>query len=170
MFSIHIQRCLTDNDIRLRPVRIVDARLLYSGFHSADFLKTNGLAQPISSSWFSLWWWIKKTFTHAYCIVINGKSSGFIGVHKLCPGLSAAISLSLFEVEMRRKGYGMRSFQLLVRSLQSDFAVKRIFVRVRKDNLISLAFWKELGFKEMACQDCGVKSLYYVIHFRKQDL
>jgi RimJ/RimL family protein N-acetyltransferase len=161
LLHVHIHRQLTENNIRLRPVRIFDALFIHSGFVSDDFLAANGLTRPITSSWFLLWWWIKKTFAFSYCILVNGKQSGFIGLHNIQPSASAEISLALFEKDMRRKGYGSRAFHLFARDIEKYRLAEKIVVRVGKDNFISLSFWKKLGFEEIHIEH-GVTTLHYV--------
>ena len=159
--NMYIHRQLTENNIRLRPVRIFDALFIHSGFASDDFLAANGLTRPITSSWFLMWWWIKKTFVFSYCILVNGKRAGFIGLHNMNPFASAEMSLALFEKDMRRKGYGSRAFHLFLHDLEKHQFVKKIVVRVDKDNFVSLSFWKRLGFEEIHGEDC-VMTLFYV--------
>jgi ribosomal protein S18 acetylase RimI-like enzyme len=162
MFRVHITRPLKENDISLRPVRIFDAAFLHSGFSSRDFLEANGLSKPIASSWFPTWWWLRRTFVFAYCIVADGKRAGFLGMHTLRPGESAELSLSIFEEEMRRKGYGSRAFHLFVRNLEKHFFIKMLLVRVRKDNFMALSFWKKLGFGERR-REGAVIVLFYTV-------
>jgi RimJ/RimL family protein N-acetyltransferase len=153
LLHLHIHRPLAENEIRLRPVRMFDSRLMHSGFASDDFLAANALTRPITSSRFLIWWWIKKTFVFSYCILINGKRSGFIGLHNLQPCAAAEISLALFERDLRRKGYGSRAFHLFVHDLEKHQFVKKISVRVSQDNFISLSFCKKLGFEEIHGED-----------------
>jgi RimJ/RimL family protein N-acetyltransferase len=162
MVRIHITRPLKENDISLMPVRIFDAPFLHSGFASRDFLAGNGLSRPVASSWFLTWWWIRRTFFFGYCIVVKGNHVGFLGMHTLRPGESAELSLSIFEVEMRQKGYGSRAFHLFVRNLEKRSLIKMLLVRVRKDNFIAFSFWKKLGFVELK-REGAVIVLFYTI-------
>jgi RimJ/RimL family protein N-acetyltransferase len=160
LLHLHIHRQLTENNIRLRPVRMFDAIFIHSGFVSDDFLAANGLTRPITSSWFLMWWWIKKRFAFSYCILVNGKRAGFIGLHNVQPCSTAEMSLALFKKSMRQKGYGSRAFQLFVRDLEKHRLAEKIVVRVGKDNFISLSFWKKLGFEEIH-RESGVRTLLY---------
>jgi RimJ/RimL family protein N-acetyltransferase len=159
-FHVYIHRRLTENNIRLRPVRMFDAFFMRSGFVSDDFLAANGLTRPITSSWFLIWWWLKKTFAFSFCILVNGKRAGFIGLHIMQPCASAEISLALFEKDMRQKGYGSRAFHLFMHVLEKHPIAEKIVVRVDKDNFISLSFWKKLGFEEVHRVD-GARTLLY---------
>jgi len=137
-----------------------DARFIHSGFVSDDFLAAKGLTRPITSSRFLMWWWIRKTFIFSYCILVNGRRAGFIGLHNVQPCASAEMSLALFEKDMRRKGHGSGAFHLLVRDLQKHQLAKKIVVRVASDNFISLSFWKKLGFEEVKKNDGAIILLY----------
>lgn len=163
LLQVQIHSQLAENNIRLSPVRIFDARFIRSGFVSDDFLAANGLTRPITSSWFLMWWWIKKTFTFSYCILVNGRRAGFIGLHNIQPCASAEMSLALFEKDMRRKGYGSRAFHLFVHDLEKQQIAEKIVVRVHEDNFISLSFCKKLGFKEIHGEDFIRTLLYEVV-------
>jgi len=160
LIQVHIHRQLTENNLSLRPVRIFDALFIHSGFVSADFPAAKGLTRPITSSWFLMWWWIKKRFAFSYCILVNGRRAGFIGLHNMRLCANAEMSLALFEKDMRRKGYGSRAFHLFMHGLDKHPLAEKIFVRVEQDNFISLAFWKKLGFEEVKKKD-GVIILLY---------
>jgi ribosomal protein S18 acetylase RimI-like enzyme len=161
-FQIFLIRRLRGNGISLRPVRISDARFLHAGFASRDFLAANGLHRPIASSWFPTWWWIRRAFVFAYCIVVDGKRAGFLGMHTLRPGESAELCLAIFEEEMRRKGYGSRAFHIFVRTLEKYPLIEMLLVRVRQDNFTALSFWKKLGFGELN-RDGAVIVLFYTV-------
>lgn len=83
-----------------------------SGLKDEDILSTSGLNRPIASSWFSVWWWMKKTFIPAYFIECDSKQIGFIGLYNLIPGKSAEMSLAIFDKNNRRLGYGTRAFNI----------------------------------------------------------
>ena len=157
---MYIQGRLTENNIKLRPVSIFDSRFIHSGFGSYDFLTANGLKQPITSSQFLTWWWIKKRFVFSYCILVKGKRAGFLGLHNMQPCLTAEISLALFEKDIRRKGYGSRAFRLFADDLQKHNFVKKIVVRVTKDNFVSRSFWEKLGFEEVKRNDGAIVLQY----------
>ena len=162
MFRIHIMGQLKENDIVLRPARIFDAAFLHAGFSSRDFLEANGLKEPIASSWFPTWWWLRSTFVFAYCIIAGGKRAGFLGIHTIRPAESAELSLSIFEEEMRGKGYASRAFHLFVNNLEKHFIIKMLLVRVSKDNFRALSFWKKLGFEELK-REGAVITLFYTV-------
>ncbi|MBI5025986.1 MAG: GNAT family N-acetyltransferase [Nitrospirae bacterium] len=153
MFCTKIPRFIEDGSIRLRPLRVFDGPFLMGGLKDEDILLANGLNKPIASSWFFIWWWIKKTFMPAYCIECASGRMGFIGLYNLMIGKSAEMSLVIFDRNNRRMGYGTRAFKLFAKSLQRHSVVERILIKIKADNPIALSFWKKLGFVETGILD-----------------
>jgi RimJ/RimL family protein N-acetyltransferase len=139
---------MKDDNLRLRPLRIFDGHFIHKALKDEIGLKANGLSRLTDSSWFSVWWWIKKTYSYAFCIELDSRPIGFIGLYKLILGKSANISLVIFDETFRRQGYGTRSFKLFAQSLRRHSVMKKIFITVRTDNHRALSFWKKLGFSE----------------------
>lgn len=106
------------------------------------------MSRLTDSSWFSVWWWIKKTYSYPFCIELDSRPIGFIGLYNLAFGKSADISLVIFDETFRRQGYGTRSFKLFTQSLRRHSVVEKTFITVKTDNLKALSFWKKLGFSE----------------------
>jgi RimJ/RimL family protein N-acetyltransferase len=144
---------MKDNDLSLRPMRISDGPFINNGLKDEIILKASGLNNPINSSWFSVWWWIKKTFMPCYCIECDSKRIGFIGLYNLSPGKSAEMSLAIFNETLRRHGYGTRAFRLLVQGLKRYSVVKNLLVKVETDNHAAISFWRKLGFIETEISD-----------------
>lgn len=105
------------------------------------------------TSWFSLWWWMKRTFNLAYIIEIDSIRSGLIGLYDLQPGHSAEMTLVIFEKTLRNRGIGTRAFKLFAKNLITYSLTERIIVRVNRDNAFALSFWSGRGFKETGRQD-----------------
>jgi RimJ/RimL family protein N-acetyltransferase len=145
---IKVTISMRDDNIKLRPLRIFDGHFIRRGLKGEIGLSTDGLSRPTDSSWFSVWWWIKKTYSYAFCIELDSRPIGFIGLYNLIFGNSADISLVIFDETLRRQGYGTRSFKLFARSLRRHSVVENIFVTVKTDNHRALSFWKKLGFSE----------------------
>jgi RimJ/RimL family protein N-acetyltransferase len=145
---VKVTRSMRDNNLRLRPLRIFDGHFIHRGLKDEIGLKTNGLSSLTDSSWFSVWWWIKKTYSYSFCIELDSRPIGFIGLYNLALGKSADISLAIFEETVRRQGYGTRSFKLFAQSLRRHSVVENIFVTVKTDNHRALSFWKKIGFSE----------------------
>jgi len=153
MFYARIPRHIEDGHIGLRLLRFSDVSFLCNKLRDKDILATNGLSKTISSSWLSVWWWIKKTFTLVYCIKCDSKRIGFIGLYKLKLGKSAEMTLVIFDKDMRRIGYGSRAFTIFTKYLKDHYIVKKMVVRIKTDNLISISFWKKLGFREISIKN-----------------
>jgi RimJ/RimL family protein N-acetyltransferase len=145
---IKVTRSMKDDNLKIRPFRIFDGHLIHRGFKDESGLKTNGLSRPTDSSWFSFWWRIKKTYSYAFCIELDSRPIGFIGLYNLALGKSADISLLIFDETLRRQGYGTRSFKLFARSLRRHSVLENIFVKVKTDNHKALSFWRKNGFSE----------------------
>lgn len=143
---VKVTRSMRDDNLRLRPLRIFDGHFIHRALKDEIGLKANGLKRITDSSWFSLWWWIKRTYSYSFCIELDSKPIGFIGLYNLALGKSADISLSIFDETLRRRGYGTRSFKLFAQSLRRHSVVKNIFVRVKTDNHKALSFWSKLDF------------------------
>jgi len=153
VFYTRIPRSMKDGDIKLRPVRIIDGPFLSNGLRDKDMLAANGLSCPISLSWFSVWWWLKKNFVLSYCIENNSKRIGFIGLYNLLLGNSAEMTLIIFEKDNRRLGLGTRAFNVFAQNLRRYSIARKIKVRVKTDNGIALSFWEKIGFEEICTQD-----------------
>lgn len=148
VFVVKMPACIPDGDIRLRTLKFSDGPFVGDMLRDEEIVRSCGPGTRESSSWFFEWWWIKKTFTLAYCIECSSRTIGFIGVHDLTPGRSAALSLVISDKAMRRRGYGRRAFELLSERMQRCSVAKEVSVKVRSDNRGALSFWKTLGFSE----------------------
>ena len=147
LFPLRVPRYIKDGSFRLRPLRIFDGCVINHALRDADISGSAGLANPISKSWFSLWWWLKKTYVLSYCIEAGSELIGFIGLYNLSRDRSAEISLTIFDKRNRRLGYGTTAFNLLTRNLKRY--PPEIRIRVRTDNQAAISFWSKLGFKEL---------------------
>ncbi|MDI6727611.1 MAG: GNAT family N-acetyltransferase [Thermodesulfovibrionales bacterium] len=148
MLFLRIPGCMEDGNLRLRPLRISDGPFILRRLNDRAILKANGLSRPIASSWFFVWWWMKKTFTPSYFIECDSKQIGFIGLYNLIPGKSAGMGLIIFDKNNRRLGYGTRAFNICAQGMQRNSVVKEIIVKVKTDNHGALSFWRKLGFVE----------------------
>lgn len=148
MFYAKIPRLMEDGRIVLRHLRLGDGPFLSNGLREEGILKAKGLNKPVSPPWFFIWWWFKKTYICPFCIELDSRPIGFIGLYNLIPGESAEISLMIFDKTLRRQGYGTRAFELFVRSLQRHSIVERILIKIKADNHIALSFWRKVGFVE----------------------
>ena len=148
MFYVNVSRSMKDDNLKLRPLRIFDGPFIHRGLKDEIGLRTNRLSRQTDSSWLSVWWWIKKTYRYSFCIELDSKPIGFIGLYNVALCKSADISLVIFDETFRRQGYGTRSFKLFAQSLSRHSVVENIFVTIKTDNHRALSFWKKLGFSE----------------------
>ena len=149
MFYVRIPRYMTTPPIRLRPVRILDGPFLSEGFKREDFLLVNNLKKPIYSSWLPVWWWIKRTFVCTYCILIDSRKIGFIGLYNFKFRKSVEISLFIFEKQMRHLGYGSETLNLLTKTFRKFSFVNEIIAKVKVDNHVAISFYQRNGLKEL---------------------
>jgi RimJ/RimL family protein N-acetyltransferase len=149
MFYTRIPRHIEYAQIGLRQLRFSDIPFLCDRLRGKEIFATNGLSKQISLSWLSVWWWIRKTFTLIYCIKCDSKRIGFIGLYNLKLGESAEMTLVIFDKDMRRLGYGSKVFTAFTNYLKDHYIVKKIVVRIKTDNLVSISFWQKLGFREL---------------------
>jgi ribosomal protein S18 acetylase RimI-like enzyme len=140
---------MKDGNLRLRLLRISDGPFILRGLNDEAILKASGLSGPIASAWFFVWWWMRKTFTPAYCIEYLSKQIGFIGLYNLMIGKSAEMALIIFDKNNRRLGYGTQAFNICAQGLQRHSLVTEILVNVNADNHAALSFWRKLGFVEV---------------------
>ncbi len=141
-------RSLRDNNLCLRPLRFADGRFVAAGLADAAILRACGMSTPLSTSWFSLVWWIRRTYPLAFCIELDARRIGFLGLYRLHPGKSASLSLAIFDETCRNRGYGTRALELLVQHLQKCRLVERLAVDVMQENPAAPSFWKKAGFRE----------------------
>ncbi len=150
---LRIPRCLASDELRLRPMRILDGPSVSRGLRSGDLPEANGLNSSLSGSWFNDWWWLKKTYAVLYCIEVDSKCIGLLGLCNIDPGKRAEAGLVIFDRKYRRSGYGTKAFRLFLDSLRRAHLVRTIFVRVREDNKAAHSFWAKLGFREVERAD-----------------
>ncbi|MCD6199323.1 MAG: GNAT family N-acetyltransferase [Deltaproteobacteria bacterium] len=148
-----IPRYMRADNLRLRPLKIFDGPFIINGLRNEDVWRANGLSKPITFSWFSVWWYLKKTFDLSLCIEIDSRRAGFIGLYNLSLGKSAELSLLLFEKNIRQCGYGSRAFTLFAKNLKEHSVVKKIIIRVKIDNNAAISFYRALGFNKLSNLD-----------------
>jgi RimJ/RimL family protein N-acetyltransferase len=142
---------MEEGGLRLRPLCISDSAFLKYGFKEGEY-------PGVSASGAAILRWIKKTYDLFWCIEIDLVPAGFAAVRRLRPGISAEAGLIVFDSALRRRGYGGRAFRLISNTLAVRVGVKKLNVRVLKDNQPALLFWKKMGFKSVCCEE-GVCSM-----------
>ncbi|MGA1863975.1 MAG: GNAT family N-acetyltransferase [bacterium] len=149
MLWVKVPGYMKDGNLRLRPLRVFDGPSISKGLRDGTFLTGSGSDRLLNSSWFSIWWMIKRAHDCSFCIEMDSKRIGFAGLYDLIPGETACMSLVLFDRTLRGKGYGTQAFKLLARNLQKYAVVKRIRAMVKTDNQPAQSFWKKVGFTEI---------------------
>jgi RimJ/RimL family protein N-acetyltransferase len=156
---IRFERKITGERLRLRLVRMRDLFILRSTFRPDLLADVGGAALESFGSPVSLWRWFRSTFQVLY--LIERKSAcghsimGFIGLYNLDMGRRVFLSTVLFDPRHRRHGYGREAVHLLLDHLEEAGAAKEIYVEVVKNNLPSLKFFQNMGFKmQTTHSDC----------------
>ena len=152
MFYARIPRYMANPPIRLRPARVLDGPFLSEGLKRKDFLLVNDLKKSLHSSWFLAWWWMRKSFVCTYCILLDSRRIGFIGMYNLRLHKSVEISLFIFEQHVRHLGYGSKALNLLAQNLKRFSFVDEIIVRVRLDNRAALSFYQKNGYRVLSTE------------------
>jgi RimJ/RimL family protein N-acetyltransferase len=151
-------RSLCDNNLRLRPLRIRDGRFIAAGLADAAILRACGMSDAPAASWVSLIWWMRRTYPLAFCIELDGRRIGFLGLYRLHPGKSASLSLAIFDETCRNRGYGTRALTLIVKYVRKSRLARRLAVDVMEGNPKALNFWNKAGFGETSASG-GVLTL-----------
>jgi len=151
--------CMEDRDLALRLYRFRDLITLCSLCKPEVFLAASGVRLKVCRSLASFWRWVRTTFQAVYVIEVEESNNayriiGFVGIYKTELGQSLWFSLVLFDPKDRKRGYGQRTLQLLLSSLEEDCIVKRVCGEVLASNTASLRLLEKLGFDVFA-QDHG---------------
>jgi GNAT superfamily N-acetyltransferase len=163
MLIAHLPTSIEDRDLRLRHIRISDGPFISELLEHDDILKSSGICNsrqsggintPRRTPWFLLYWWLRRTFLIAYCIELESRTIGFIGLSKPPIGKSAEISLVIFDPISRRRGFGTRAFRVLCRVFYILAPGNILLVKVRNDNEAALSFWSKLGFANPCSDGC----------------
>ncbi len=146
-------RSLRDSNLRLRPLRATDGRFVAAGLADAAIVRACGMSKPPTASWFSLMWWIRRTYPLRFCIELDACRIGFLGLYRFHPGRSASLSLAIFDEMCRHRGYGTGALNLFMRHLVKCRLLERLAVDVLQENPRSVNFWKKAGFREAFVAD-----------------
>ena len=144
---------LYDKNLRLRPLRISDGHFMTAGLTDETIVRACGMSKPPAVSWVSLMWWVRKTYPLAFCVKLQAKRIGFLGLYNLHLGKSAALSLAIFDEAYRNRGYGTRVLKLFMQYMQQCSLLQHLAVDVRQDNQAALSFWKKSGFSKVYTTD-----------------
>lgn len=162
---VNFERRLKSGGLTLRLYRLRDLHILYPLFTSKILLEASGVKFKVFNSLFSFSKWLITTFQAVYVIEIeeNGghRIVGFSGIYNMKIGQSLWLSLTIFNPEDRRRGYGGKVLKLLLDSLRKNGAAQTVYAEVLKTNESSLRFLRKLGF-EVCGQDENKFLLYGV--------
>jgi RimJ/RimL family protein N-acetyltransferase len=154
LFGIKIARFsrrLEGLDIILRLLRPGDLRILRSLFETTTVLQTGGLQTRHFNSLWSFWKWMKTTFQVLYVIEVKKYATpriiGFAGLYNIRSGQGLSLSLTLFNPEDRRRGYGGRAVEMLMASFRENAVAKTVEAEILKNNLPSQYFFRKAGFE-----------------------
>jgi RimJ/RimL family protein N-acetyltransferase len=153
-FGIRTGRCrsrMEDCHLALRLYRFRDLIALCSLCKPEVFLAASGVRLKAFSSLVSFWRWMHRTFEVFYVIEVEESNNayriiGFVGIYKTELGQSLWLSVVVFDPKDRKRGYGQRTLQLLLSSLEEDRIVKRVCGEVLASNTASLRLLEKLGF------------------------
>ncbi len=154
---VRFKPILADKDLSLRICGLWDLARLKTLFDPGLFLQTAGREVRPFRSLFSVHKWLKSTFDLLYFIEVqaHGKKRivGFVGFYGLRAEERLWMSLAIFDVDDRRRGYGGRAVQLVCDFLQYETGIKRVFVEVAKRNHTSLSFFQACSFSRRGQSD-----------------
>lgn len=154
VLSLRVMRfkpILVDKELSLQICHLWDLARLKTRFDPELFSRAAGREVRPFRTLFSFYKWLKSTFNLLYLIEIQAhgrqRITGFVGFY----GLRAAeeclwMSLAIFDVDDRRRGYGGRAVQLVCDFLQQETGIKRVFVEIAKRNHTSLSFFQACSF------------------------
>ncbi len=138
-----IPRQIGRGPIRLRRLSIADMASLTD---KLDGLSMSGKSYPALISYLLNWYWFKRNYPVAYCILLNDTLVGFIGISNFIPKEAGEISLIIFDEKMRHKGIGTAAFNLLKEDIQRRRLLKTIYARIEQGNPRGVKFWRNMGF------------------------
>jgi RimJ/RimL family protein N-acetyltransferase len=154
LFGIRVvsfKRCLKEDGLTLRLRRFSDLPVLYSLLTPELLLQAGRIGHRAMGSLFSFWIWLKMTFHMIYIIEVeemgNRRIIGFAGLYDMKLGESLGLSLVVFDAKDRREGHGKQTAGLLFECLREKRAVKTVFVEISRKNVVSLRFFRKLGFE-----------------------
>jgi RimJ/RimL family protein N-acetyltransferase len=149
---------LEEGGLVLRLHRFRDLPAVLSLCDPEIFLTASGTYVRAFGSLASLWCWMHKTFQVFYLIELEEKIAhriiGFMGIYETELGRRLWVSLALFDPKDRKRGYGQRTLQLLLSSLEEDRIVKRVCGEVLASNTASLRLLQKSGF-DVCAQEHG---------------
>ena len=96
---------------------------------------------------------IKQTKQIRFVICKNetDKQLGFIDLFEIDFTKSqAGISILISDTQNRSRGYGKLSIKKIIKFAKEDLNIKNLYCNISIDNILSLNFFKSVGFKEIS--------------------
>ncbi|MGZ3535971.1 MAG: GNAT family N-acetyltransferase [Thermodesulfobacteriota bacterium] len=149
MKIVHFKSQIRSGPLTLRLCRLGDLRILHPLLTSEIFPTLISRSKPRSLFFFHSW--IKRAFQVIYVIEVKENDGhrmiGFVGLYDMELGRSLNLSLTIFNLEDRKRGYGEKALSLLLSLLQENNAAEVIYAEILKSNVPSLRLCRKLGFK-----------------------
>ena len=118
---------------RLVPLVLLDIQLLNKKFY-------NFLSNPLLAPWL-----LALPLNHFLLLL------GFIDLFEIDFTKSqAGISILISNSENRSKGYGKLSVKKICEYARKELKIKNLYCNISVDNILSLNFFKSVGFKEIS--------------------
>jgi RimJ/RimL family protein N-acetyltransferase len=154
LFGIKVvgfKRRLEEGDLVLQFCRLRDLPALHSLITLEVFRQTASAESQTFCSPFSFLKWVIRTFQVIYLIEVDENPGhriiGFVGFYDMELGRSLRLSLTIFNPEERRRGYGEKALKLLLNLLQENGAAETVQAEILEENVPSLRLCTKLGFK-----------------------
>ena len=140
----------TPEDVYLIPARVEDAELMRKEMRPESNQNLSFFVEPLTLARQKeyLTRMIKSPTDHLYCVMLNGRLIGTVGLHE-CDyfNLNARIGSLIFNPGMRGQGYGTMAIRLVISLAFGEFNLRKVFVNLLKDNLGNQSYFQWLGFR-----------------------
>ncbi|MGA2515565.1 MAG: GNAT family protein [Thermodesulfobacteriota bacterium] len=149
--GVRFKRRLEKGGLILQLCRLQDLPALHSLITPEVFRETASAEFQAFRSLFFFLKWVMTTFQVIYLIEIDESGThrivGLAGLYDIELSRSLRLSLTVFNPEDRRRGYGEKALKLLLGLLQENGAAEVVYAEVLKNNVPSLRLCIKLGFK-----------------------
>lgn len=140
---------LTYNDTSLRPVKNIDADLLYEAINSPEIVRYNSSFKPIHQvkheEWFEniLGDTTKQFFMIDYLSITVG-SIQLVDIQPI--HRNAELRVRIFNEDYRGKNIGTNAVNILCNHAFSNLGLVRVWLEVFANNSRAIAAYKKVGF------------------------
>ncbi len=148
---VRFERRLEEGDLILQLCRLRDLPALASLITPEVLQEMSSVEFQSFHSLFSFFKWVITTFQVIYLIEVDenpgNRTIGFVGFYNMELGRSLRLSLTVFNPEDRRRGYGEKALKLLLNLLRENGAAEVVYAEILKSNVPSLRLCRKLGFE-----------------------